>query len=285
MIEHALGSSTAPVRGRRGLDRDAGPLGAQRPPLPLSDLQGEISQQAVGDGDAQQRQGERGGVDVQAIEVQDLLAGLDGTAAVAELLGGRAGELDAAQAVARQGADLPLDGADVVDAREEAVDADAQHATQVDRDGQDDRHDADGEARVREHGEEDDAEALAARHDAEGRVRHEEIHAGRATQSRGKYGQAAEDARRHQLHRNLNRRVVQEERFEGIGAVAIFVVVYVPFGGIQGDAVQHADEEHAGHGLHEADSGLHSVVVRLERGEERRHDDTQPNQLADSAEE
>ena len=234
-----------------------GQLGPKRPPLQLPDLQASICQQAIPNRDAQQRKRKGRRVDVQLIQLKDLLAGLDWTAAVAELLLRGARELDALQAVTRQSADLPLDGADVVDGGEEPVDANAQHAAEMHRDGEHDGHDADGEPRVRKHGEKDHAEALAARHDAEGRVRHEEIQARRAVQPHREHGQQAEQARRDELHRDLDRRVVQEKRLERIRPVAVLVVVDVALRRVQCDAVQHADEKHARHGLHEAHPGLH----------------------------
>lgn len=245
--------------------------------------QTQVPQDPVGDGHAAQGDGVGGGVDVEPVQVEDLLAGGDGAGAVGEALARGAGEADAAEAVAQEGADLPLDGGGVVDGAEEGVDVDAQHAGQVDGDGEDDGHDADGEARVAEHGEEQDAEALAARHDAKGAVGRQEELARRVGEVGGEDGEHGEQQAGDDLHGHLEREVVEVEGRQGVRLVPLRLVrVNVPLGRVHGDAVEHADEEHGAHGLDVPDPRLDGEVVVLERGEEGGEHDTQTHELRDA---
>lgn len=147
------------------------------------------------------------------------------------------------------------------------------------RHGQEDRGDVDGEARVPEEGVEHDADALAAADDGEAVEDHHKVQRRGPGQARREDGEQAEERGRHDLEGDLGQGVLQEEGLDAVGVVVVFPVEDVALGGVDGDALEHADEIQGGDFLEETEAGRHAGLGVFQRREEEGDDNGEREDL------
>ena len=211
----------------------------RRPPEPLFPapvralgFQEQVRHDAVAERHDAQRHEVDARVPVEVVQLQRLLPGGDGARPAGQLLRVGAGKGDAVQAVGRQVADGPFRRAEMVEGLQEGGDVQADDAGHEGGDGEDDGGQVDGEAGVGEEGVEHDADALAAVDDAEGVEGDDEEERGRAWEAGAEDGDGGEGEAGEDLEGDFEDGVLQEEGFDGVGAVVVFAVEDLGGGGV-----------------------------------------------------
>ena len=212
------------------------------------------------------------GIGLEIVLPQHILPRLDGTPPVGRALVLLTREDHPAEGVRSQIAERVLDGTEMVEGLQEGRHLQRHDATHHGGHGEKHRGDVDGEPRVPEEGVEHDAHALAAVDDGEAVEDQDEVQRRGPGQARREDGEQAEEQGREDLKGDLGQGVLQEEGLDAVGVVVVFPVEDVALGGVDGHALEHADEIQRGDLLEEPESGGHAGLGVFKRREEEGDD-------------
>ena len=219
------------------------------------------------------------GIGLEIVLPQHILPRLDGTLPVGRALVLLTREDDPAEGIRSQVAERVLDGTEIIEGLQEGRHPQRHDATHHGGHGQKNRGDVDGEPRVPEEGVEHDPHALAAVNNGEAVEDHDKIQRRGPGQARREDGEQAEEQGRDDLKGDLGQGVLQEEGLDAVGVVVVFPVEDVALGGVDGDALEHADEVQRGDLLEETEPGRHAGLGVFERREEEGDDDGEGEDL------